>query len=322
MFAAGIILVRRQGSEVFLLASVVVGVIGGLYLLLLFRQSDIGYKPFKLLTFFSPILWCCLLLILRRQHARGLLATVQVLLALALVTGNGIRGVQFIRWVDSHHQYISAELADLTRLEADPRIASINIETSNFWTNMWETIFLFHKPLHHKISTYYNKSSLSGEWTVLERNGGDRILRVQRCEAETIVVNDRFAAVRGAELFADWGLGWQGDEQTHRWTAEQTSSIRLIASRAEAVRAQLAYYPLKSSNRLSVRVNGRFVMDCPPQTCSFEMKLDPGETSLELVGSGLPEVPPMNDDRRLGFSLSEIRLAQTDCAPGSSAPGH
>src|SRR5205823_2666108 len=85
---AGLILTRRRERDVFLIAASFVAVIGGAYAYLVIggrNGSGLGgYKSFKLLSFFAPILWCSALLFLREQHPHLPVRRAQAVLAIAV----------------------------------------------------------------------------------------------------------------------------------------------------------------------------------------------------------------------------------------------
>ena len=154
--AIGLLATRIANRDVFLVAVSFLVTIGAsaLYLAITGREGSLlgGYKSFKLVSFFEPALWCSFLLVLREPHPVLSRRRLQQLLAIALVAGNAIAGVRLTKAVAAVHASVSREFSDLQKLEADPRVPSINILSPEFWDNMWETTFLFHKKLYHLLS--------------------------------------------------------------------------------------------------------------------------------------------------------------------------
>lgn len=320
---AGLISTRRREPDVFLLALGFVIVIGAAYSYLVMggrSQSGLGgYKSFKLLSFFTPILWCSGLLLLREPERDAPLKWSQRALGVALLLGNVIAGGRLIRSVTAHHASVSSALVDLMKVERDPRVTSLNLVSPEFWDTMWETTFLFHKPLYRKHATYYPAAPLRGEWTLEERT--DRILAVVPCHrSEEIRINERFVAVSdgGAPLSAQWGGGWHAPEGTHRWTAESVASVRVDSRSRGVVRIALAYHALDARDRVRARMNGEWLGECAqPDRCSIEAKVQEGANSLELVATLPPAAPGNGDPRRLGIDFSRISIAETGCGISS-----
>src|SRR5205823_1370934 len=154
-----------------------------------------------------------------------------------------------IQSATADHASVSPALPELMKLERDPRITSINILASGYWDSMWETVFLFHKTLYHQHPTYYPAAPLRGDWTLEDH--ADGILTVEPCHpGQSIRVNERFMAVAGLaqELSAAWDRGWEADERTHRWTADQVAAIRVHSRARQQIRIRLAYRALNAAN--------------------------------------------------------------------------
>jgi lipoprotein signal peptidase len=320
---AGLVVTRRRERDVFLVAVSFVAVIGGAYGYLVIsgrNESGLGgYKSFKLLTFFAPVLWCSALLVLREPHPRPLVRWSQGVLAVALVAGNLIAGGRLIKSVTANHASVSRPLAGLLKLEADPRITSINIVTPSFWESMWESTFLFHKPLYHRLTTYYPAQPLRGEWTL--EDGFDGILKLEPCQrGQDIRVNERFfVSPNGIPgVSASWDRGWHDSERTHRWTAEQVASIRIRSRSRGRITITMAYSPLNDHNQIAARLNGERLADCSRlHRCQMDARLEEGDNLLDLVSTLAPERPDNGDSRRLGISVSEIAIVETGCGISS-----
>jgi hypothetical protein len=213
---------------------------------------------------------------------------------------------------------VTPAIADLSRLEADPRIPSLNLLGSDWWATMWATAFLFHKVLHHAHPTYYPASPLLGEWSL--EDDFHPILRVQSCQRlAALRINDRFTAVpsRENDVSADWATGWHGDERTHRWTAEQVASIRVRSRAQEVVKLGLEYTALKAVNPFAVRLNGTQLGMCDRALrCDLAVALPGGDNRFDFVSTRPPEKPDNGDPRRLGIAFSAITIAETGCTSG------
>ena len=322
LVAAGLAGAWRRERDTFFAAFSFLLVIGGVYGYLILKDRDTsglgGYKAFKWISFFAPVLWCSALLIVREAQPRPLARWAQQLLALALIAGNTVSGVRYDKFLRANHRSVSPALSELTSLDADPRVDSLNLVTSDFWDGMWETTFLFHKNLYPTHQTYYPASPALGKWT-LDDLTRDSILKVEPCWASAVRVNDRFEAVRGSpNLAAEWQGGWQGDERTHRWTTETVASIRFHSRPHEPIRITLRYRPLDPSDQLSVRLNGSMVAACSDgERCSFDAAAGQGDNLLELAGSVPPRAPGNGDPRPLGMAFSEIRIAERGCSISS-----
>ena len=321
--AIGLLATRIANRDVFLVAVSFLVTIGAsaLYLAITGREGSLlgGYKSFKLVSFFEPALWCSFLLVLREPHPVLSRRRLQQLLAIALVAGNAIAGVRLTKAVAAVHASVSREFSDLQKLEADPRVPSINILSPEFWDNMWETTFLFHKKLYHLNRTYYPQSPLRGEWLLDDRS--DRILGVERCNTQDrIVVNQRFTALREGTgvLTAEWDRGWQVHERTHRWTADRAASIRIRSPGHQQIRIETVATPLNPANTVALLVNGMQLAACSGRgECDASATLGEGENVLEFVSPLPPERPGNGDVRELGVDFSKIVIGEANCGLSS-----
>jgi hypothetical protein len=321
---AGLMRARRSEPDIFLVGVSILLVVCAAYGILIVsgRQEGLGlggYKSYKLLSFFAPLFWCSALLVLREQSPHPLARRSRALLAVALVAGNLVAGGRLIQSVRENHASVPRAVAELTKLESDPRITSINLVSGTFWDGMWETTFLFHKPLYHLHPTYYPSRPLLGEWTL--QDGAAPILTVEPCQRpQDVRLNERFVAVPNgsADLLASWDRGWHDDERTHRWTADTVASIRIRSRSRDRITIVLAYRALNAGNLVAVRLNGERLGDCSrPDRCEIPGKLHDGDNLLELVGALPPERPNNGDPRQLGIAFSRIGIAETGCGISS-----
>jgi len=217
----------------------------------------------------------------------------------------GMRGTHFV---------VTPEMADLRRMERDPRVESINIVTWEWWSSMWETAFLLGKPLYQKAGSYYLKSErLEGQWTLKEiREPPDDVLvQAPLDPAHVIEVNPSYTLVRSASLMElEFGTGWHGGEPGHRWTSEQRATVLVDAYAPRRAMLELTYTHLLPGTAFGVLLGDRQVGRCvEPELCSVgPLELPAGLSTLTLASSRPPELPGPGSPRVVGTAYRLIRF--------------
>lgn len=137
-----------------------------------------GYKAYKLITYFIPIILLSGLCYFRNFR---LLSTskitknqmLSIIFLVFLIAGNISSSMAMIE-VNYHISIsIKENIIGLQKLEKMDNVSSINILENDEWEQMWINYFLFmDKKLYLQIKTYYPASPLLGEWTL--RKSGPR----------------------------------------------------------------------------------------------------------------------------------------------------
>jgi len=136
-----------------------------------------GYKAFKLLSFFLPVLLAASLgflrdMTLRFRDRREELLGLFMLALLLFNLNTATKTVQRMIWLT---RPILADTVALSKLRGLPARDSINIpQESTWWNILWETYFLAPRKLYFEQGTYFMPSrSLDGEWWLVRKSGGE-----------------------------------------------------------------------------------------------------------------------------------------------------
>gem|GEM_PF-6379274 len=162
----------KTDRRVVLLAGAAQLFIFSAYLFLAYRDgSDSGpggYRSFKLLTFFLPMVLLSGMIVFRQTRWRNvpLVLAGTVLLACNLAAAYHLAG-----YAAKYHLSVTADLASLKQIEDNSAVESINLPGSNWWEILWQTNFLLRKQLYFATGTYQGRerSAPLGEWDLLRR---------------------------------------------------------------------------------------------------------------------------------------------------------
>lgn len=170
----GLLAAYKTSRKIFILAgSFLLVMVSGYELLSYMGQTDAGwggYKSFKFLSFFLPLLLLSSLIWFRNARltfARGTGILSSVILAL-LVGVNIFSALHSTNVMSAHYKDVSPDTADLKKIEGNPEVASINILGRDAWNIMWEANFLLWKQLYMEAPSYYPAASLDGEWDLVQ----------------------------------------------------------------------------------------------------------------------------------------------------------
>ena len=298
-----------------------------------------GYKSYKLLSFFLPLVLLGSLLSFRDLKVSPNTRSGYLLLFLSAVlfgcTAFSSYGSVSGMWQTG--KVVRQDIADLKKVEDSPFIDSINIETTNVWDNMWYVHFLMRKKLYFKHAVYYGTSELVGDWTLksLEEETVPDILHIRGFEngtvtaptagtgleaIKTLPVSTSFVLERSRSipLQAQFGSGWYAAEPTHRWSGGDSNNSSLILRAAERLTVDLSaqYAPLNPGNRLSIYVNGEKVAECPGRSsCQASgLPLTPGHNLVEFRAALPPSLPSNGDPRLLGYAFQSIDITPSRAA--------
>ncbi|MEC7640654.1 MAG: hypothetical protein VYC17_00715 [Nitrospinota bacterium] len=165
--------IYKTDKKTFNLSGALILFIVSAYILLVFKDSSGtslgGYRSFKLLTFFLPIILLCCLIIFR-QMEWGNFPLVGA--GAVLILCNVYSSYHLMEHMTKHSRSVSADLASLQKVSDNPSVRSINIRGSDWWEILWQTNFLLRKRLFFETSTYQGRerSALLGEWDLLNRH--------------------------------------------------------------------------------------------------------------------------------------------------------
>ncbi len=173
--------------------------------------SGDGYKAYKVMTYFIPILvisalyyWKDLRLstLTRGYDPKKIFFCGVIFL---FIVGNLCSALVMISASTHQSKRIDEGIIDLKRVHALENVSSINIEESGHWTQMWMYYFLMgNKPISLKYSTYWNATPLNGEWTL---HSNLDIINVT-IRNDPILINDCCYLEKNVIFNATYGQGW------------------------------------------------------------------------------------------------------------------
>jgi hypothetical protein len=283
-------------------------------------RTNASYDAFKLFSVFYPGLLAGLLggwVILHRSRRRWLRWAGMAAVA-AMLAANVRVGVLFARQMAMPPLRVERALLEVHRLEAMPRITSLNLRIEKFWPRLWANALLLRKPQYFPYHTYEGRknTALKGEWDL-----SDSLLRSQPLrEADFVDLNPQFHAVRlsaPGRVDLAFGEGWHALEGSglNRWRWSMGTAGILITNpspRPQAVNLELRVRSLERCRlhvelgdaRLGVRpLNGN------PQRIDFSgVVLPPGNSVLTLQPDRPAGRAAEGDVRLLAIALSELSV--------------
>lgn len=325
----------KNDRKLFLLcSSLLMAMILG-YVLLAYpmeRRQWGGYKSYKMISFFLPLFLLASLPVVRNiELRRNGFRAFPIALLVILLGGNAISCYYAGRWMRTAPNVVTADLADLKRVEENPLVESINVTGTRMWDMMWQIHFLLRKKLFFQTRTYYAATSLDGQWDLRATGQANiDILHIASFEpVETITINSSYVLERpysSRVLRARFGAGWHESERTHRWTGpdSNTSSIVLDSTLDHLpIAVGASYWPLDPNNRLSIFLDGARVADCPDnRSCRADrIVLSKGNSILEFRCAIPPSMPAGADTRRVGYAFTSIEIYPAAEASSPDATG-
>ncbi len=314
LWSAGLKRVRTSDPDIFIACLSLLITVLPAYLWLLFRGGEpFGYKAFKLLTFFLPLLICATFVHLRdlRWSLSPWQQPVRLALVVLLLAGTARAALMNAHRVSREGTFVSEDLAGLQALEQDPTITSINLTTDDFWESMWQSTFLFHKRLFRPHDTYYPATRpLEGEWTIVGWRMTDPVLRQPSWSFASVrPVNATYSLVQGM-IHVDFDIGWYPSGTGARWTAAQNAKLIVQSDGRRQARLELRYRPIDPADELSVVINGSPAGGCGKDTCVLDaVELKRGRNVLELVSRLPPHLHSATDPRYVGVHFTRIALS-------------
>ncbi len=239
-------------------------------------------------------------------------------LAVVMLLGNLAVAAQFRRSMAQAPLQVDQSLLDIRRIEADPRIGSLNIRVEDFWARMWANTFLLRKPQYFVTHSYEGRldTPLRGEWDL-----SDSLVHVLPvATADHIIVNERFHLTRvgpSSQLRVSFADGWhelERDTHSHwRWTSQEA---RLVvtnpAHSPRRIRLEIKAQAI-TPRRLLVQYDGVQLgsrsVGLGVGTFDFgEILLPPGESVLTLQSTEPARLLETGDTRQLSVAVHKISL--------------
>ncbi len=280
-------------------------------------RANASYDTYKLLAVFQPELLIGLggWMVVMQGRRRGLRLAARVLGA-GLLIGNLVAGAEFRRAMVWAPLRVDQSLLEISRIETDPRVRSVNIRVEDFWARLWANTFLLRLPQYFVTHSYEGRrdTPLRGEWDL-----SDSVVRaLPLAPADFITVNQRFHLVRAAatdRVLVRFGDGWhqpeQGGGQSWRWTADN-ARLLLANSSAKPQRMRLALSAQAiGPRRLQVWLNeidlGSRAIGLSRETFDYgAIILPPGDSVVRLQTTGEAVVSANGDPRQLSLAVYDM----------------
>jgi hypothetical protein len=292
--------------------------------------SGDGYKAYKIMTYFIPILSISALYFFKDLHlsniTRGYNAKKIFFCGVffLLLVGNLCSACVMISTSTQQSKRISEDIIGLKRIDSLDNVASINIEENAHWTQMWMYYFLMgNKPLYLKYSTYWDATLLKGEWTLKPNSD---VIRVT-IRNDPFIINDGFYLEKNVIFNATYGEGWYYPESNNtlqwRWTGayNESSSIILYLTQPQLIDLDLTYWSLNPANELTVILDNNTHQVCNGRNqCRIPaINLTSGSHILTLKTKLPPQPAGKRDARSLGYAFSNITFSPSSKKPGDTS---
>jgi hypothetical protein len=171
-----------QDRRLYLLSTVYLFFIIILYVYFLFKEmyspgiSGDGYKSFKLLTYFIPLILIiglsylkdCKIIHYKSPRTKKQIFLIAIIICLLSVNAWSVIEIAKYNYDDSLS--ISENVLDLQKINAMNDIDSVNILEPPWFNQMWTYYFLFaDKKVHLKYTSYFTKTPLNGQWDLINK---------------------------------------------------------------------------------------------------------------------------------------------------------
>lgn len=284
--------------------------------------SGDGYKAYKILTYFIPILIISALYygkdlrlsrIIREYDAKKIFFCGVVFL---LIAGNICSAGVMIFTATHQSKKIDEGIIDLDKIHSFSNVSSINIEENAHWTQMWIYYFLMgNQPIYLKYSTYWNATPLEGEWTL--KTNLDILHSTIR--NDPVVINDCCYLEKNVTLNATFGEGWyypeSNDTLRWRWTGahDHSTSIILYLAEPRQIDLDLTYWSLDPGDELTVMIDTTTLQVCGERNhCRIPaINLTSGSHILTLKTKLPPKSAGNRDTRTLSYAYSNITFSES-----------
>jgi len=283
-----------------------------------------GYKAYKLITYFIPIIILSGLCYFRNfkigsineiSRSKFFGGAILLILLCANIFSAGLI-------IEANYRLsstINDNIIDLQNNSEFENVTSVNVLEPPWWNQMWIYYFLFDKHIVYlKYSAYFPASPQVGQWTLKSTTNQD-ILSVSNLSDSSvkIIINSDYYLEKNNSLNISLNKGWYGleSDQNSRWrwsgVNNETPSIILTNNgNDQYINMKINASPLNPENKFFVVLDSKTIMDCPNNYCEINMLyLTGGEHILAFE----PKIPPQptgtNDSRYLGYLFSNIRIS-------------
>lgn len=160
-----------------------------------------GYKSYKFLSFFLPIILLSSLILFRKIEliSRNRMRYFFQVFFILLIGGNFFSSSLLAHKMSNTSLQVTKKMADLKKNENLPLLASINILGESWWDIMWATNFLLRKKLYRETPTYYPASKLEGEWDLVRRSANN-FNPLESNTEKTILLNSDYMLCKASPI--------------------------------------------------------------------------------------------------------------------------
>jgi hypothetical protein len=279
-----------------------------------------GYRSFKLLAYFLPLLIPCCFLLLRdfkRLKTPGVLLFILTVALIPLNLTKAAQTLEFAKNRSPHLIFVPSEMRNLLKTDRDPKIRSVNIMAENaYWETLWENYFLIHKRLYFNSVSYRNLSSLDGDWDV-DMKGAPFFERSLKGRIDFDLVKGRISSFEPL-LITDENSSYRVHR---RYTVQQSEDVKaglakgcdksgdVVMMKADSDACELEVRVPESGYQAKLR----FLVSTGASDQGLEVKLD-GRTLLRCT---VPYCPSDTFPLQRGENKIQFRRFRTE---GSSDP--
>ncbi len=130
-----------------------------------------GYKSFKLISFFLPLMVLCYFAVIANGFSRcnKTERIVFIVAFVPMVCVILLSSIILNKYVYNHGKRVPSFYEELSIIDKDPSVSSINILGDSFWEPMWESYFLINKNLFFESPSYYPSTPLNGEYDLVSK---------------------------------------------------------------------------------------------------------------------------------------------------------
>lgn len=180
IIVCGFIKAYKRDLRILLLSGSFLFVLLAGYIMLCYMgRADVGwggYKSYKLLSFFLPLILLSSLILFSNEELPSnhrVYYLLPISLTLLIACNFFSSGAVSMR-VSMVHRAVSPDMAELKKIGGNPLVESVNILGTDWWDILWEANFLMRKKLYFETSTYAGRtaSSLDGKWNLIHLIGG------------------------------------------------------------------------------------------------------------------------------------------------------
>jgi hypothetical protein len=332
LILSSIVYLYKNDKKLFMLSFSFLVFIFGFYFYFVLKElssptfTGEGYKAYKLITYFIPVIiisgFCYFrnfkLGSVKKMSRSKIFAGATILI---LVCANIFSAGLIIEANYRLSTTIDENIIGLQNISKFENVTSVNVLEPPWWSQMWIYYFLFDKEtVHLKYSSYYPASPQVGQWNLKKTTNQDIISVSNLSDSSVkIVINSDYYLERDNSLNISFNKGWYGLEANQksiwRWSGENNETPSIILSNDENdqyIDVKLNASPLNPENKFSVVMDGKKIMDCPNDYCEINMiYLKRGEHILAFE----PKIPPQstgtNDPRYLGYLFSNITISSS-----------